>query len=151
MPRFASIALFLVGCAASPAPTATPATPVQPVVAEPAPPAIPKELSRTELDRRVAAGELAVLRLEAIERHEISVTEERPPARTPDELVTTDAMPGGWSSTVYADRYRRLWVGTSQNEIHAPPGVSISATRVFETRWRVPQTYRLVGKFSIVK
>ena len=58
-------------------------------------------------------------------------------------------MPGGWSTEVFADRYRRLWIVHSTSTFHAPPGVSISATRVFERRLRVPVGYRVAGAIEI--
>ena len=147
MTRFALVALLLVGCTATP-PPASPHDPAP--VADRGPPAMPKEMTQVELERRLASGELKVMELEPIERREVSVGgDDAARPAPPDELVTSSALPGGWSSTIYVDRYRRLWVATQQHAVHAPEGVIISATRVFETRWKVPVSYRVVGAFAV--
>lgn len=147
MTRLALVALILVGCAANATPTATPAKPDP--VADPGPPPMPKEMTRAELDRRLAAGELKPMELEAIDREEISAPGDPPSKHGPEVLVTSSSMPGGHTSEIFVDRYRRIWVGISQNRVHAPENVIISATRTFETRWKVPISYRVVGTFHI--
>jgi hypothetical protein len=145
MTRLALLSLILVGCAAN-APTATPRKPEP--VADPGPPPVPKQMTHAELERRIASGELKVLELEAIDRRASSFSEDRWKAGS-GELVTRSSMPGGQSGAIYVDRYRRIWVGVSRNTVRAQPNVIISATRTFETRWKVPISYRVAGMFEI--
>ena len=109
---------------------------------------MPKEMTRIELDRRIAAGELKLMELEAVDRREASFGGDNLKAG-PDELVTFSSMPGGSSSAIYVDRHRRIWVSISYHTVHAPEGVMISATRTFETKWKVPISYRVVGTFQV--
>lgn len=147
MKYIASLAFaVLAGCATTAAPTvqepaATPAV-------APAPAPMPKSMARAEFDRRLAAGELRKIELTAIAHREIDVLDK--PTERSNEIVVTDALPNGWSTAIYADRYRRLWIATFESHVHAPPNVIISATRVFEKRFAVPIGYRLVGKFDVV-
>ncbi|HEY5933708.1 MAG TPA: hypothetical protein VIU61_03715 [Kofleriaceae bacterium] len=146
MTRLALVALILVGCAAKAPPTATPGKPDP--VADPGPPPMPKEMTQAELERRIAAGELKPMELEAVDRREASFGGDNLKAGS-DELVTFSSMPGGSSSAIYVDRFRRIWVGISHHTVRAPPNVIISATRTFETKWKVPISYRVVGTFHI--
>jgi len=110
-------------------------------------PALPARLARADLDRRIAAGELAAIALRRVSIDEVSVTD--PLHQRPGELAVTSAMPGGWSSTVYADRDHRLWVGVEQNEAHFPEGTHIPATRVFEIHYAIPDGYLVGGEFRV--
>jgi hypothetical protein len=149
MTRFTLVALLawiLAGCGA-----ATTSSPQTPAVVDRGPPPMPKQMTHAELERRTAAGELRIMELEAVSREEVSVGRDdqvvKPAA---DEVVTTSSMPGGSTSTIYVDRFRRIWIVTQHHSIgHVPEGVSISATRVFSTRWKVPISYRVVGSIEI--
>ena len=145
MTRFTSLLLYgLVACASQPPPTAS-----IPVTYETAaPPVLPNHLPRAELERRVAAGDLVAMDLKALSHKEVSMGDQ-PSIERPGELALSNAMPGGWSTVVYADRFRRLWIATWRNEVHVPDNVSISATRVFETRFEIPIGYRVAGRFDV--
>jgi hypothetical protein len=148
MKLIASLLITLVAaCASTPTPTTTTATPAH---EPPAPAPMPKQMSRAELDRRLAAGELKPIALTEISGREISVLDANKGVERPNELVLTNAVPNGWSQTVFADRYRRLWIASAAVRAHVPPNVIISATRVFETRFEIPIGYRVVGSFAIV-
>lgn len=144
----ASIALLLVGCGAAPPP---PSTAVAADRAEP--PRMPEYLHAADFDGMVAADVLEPLDLPALSHDEIDFldADEGSEATEAGILVLTSSLPGGSSESAYLDHAGRVWVVVRQSQFHAPDGVSISATRTFRSRHRLPPGTRVAGTIRIVE
>jgi hypothetical protein len=144
---FASIAMLLGACAASPPPSPTS------VAADRAePPRMPEYVLAADFAGLVAAKVLEPLDLPALSHDEIEIFGEDidGPAEA-GILVLTSSLPGGSSQTAYLDHAGRVWVVVEQSRMHVPDGVSISATRTFRSRHRLPPGTRYAGMIHIVE
>lgn len=114
---------------------------------------------RAPAERSVMSGEWAVMRergdfapveLEQVgEREEVSVTETRPPPSAGTTRLT-ECMPGGSSEAVVRERATgALWRLVAVGRVHAPAGVSISATRCFARVVRLPPGASLAGRLMV--
>jgi hypothetical protein len=142
----ASIALLLVGCGAAPPPSATS------VAADRAePPRMPESMHAVDFDGLVAGKVLEPLDLPALSHEEIEIFDADQGAPEAGILVLTSSHPGGSSESAYLDHAGRVWVVVRQSQFHAPDGVSISATRTFRSRHRLPPGTRVAGTIRIVE
>lgn len=114
------------------------------------PPAMPATMVAADFAALVAHNVLTAIELPVISRAEdLMVYDDAPPAH-PGEIQLSNAAPGGWSQSVYADGAHRLWVVTRANELHVPDGVIISATHIWNTTVSIPAGYVLGGTIQIV-
>lgn len=114
------------------------------------PPPMPARMVAADFDALVAHQVLAPIELPVVSRAESFVPFDDTAPVHPGEIELSNAAPGGWSQTVYADGAHRLWVVSRANELHVPDGVIISATHVWATTVSIPQGYVLGGTVEVV-
>jgi hypothetical protein len=119
--------------------------------AEPAdPPAMPERMLAVDFAALVAHRVLAPIELPVVSRAEDDTLFGDTAPAAPGTLELSNAAPGGWSQTVYADGAHRLWIVSRTNQVHVPDGVIISATHVWTTTVSIPRGYVLGGNISVI-
>ncbi|MFO0625855.1 MAG: hypothetical protein U0325_09590 [Polyangiales bacterium] len=73
-----------------------------------------------------------------------------PPAAAAGEVVLTQCQPGGSTESVWRENATgALWLLRTVGGLHVPRGVSISATRCFAQRHRLPAGARIAGTLVV--
>ncbi|MFO0603584.1 MAG: hypothetical protein U0324_10445 [Polyangiales bacterium] len=109
-----------------------------------------RSVTSAEWEAMRERGDFAPAELEQVgEREEVSVTEARPPPLAGTTRLT-ECLPGGSSEAVVRERATgALWRLVAVGRVHAPAGVSISATRCFARVVRLPPGASLAGRLRV--
>jgi hypothetical protein len=130
------------------APPAGGAPPPQPSAAPP----VPAQMSRADFQRALDTGRFRLLKLEQIgELVPIGMAGgPTPPTPAPGTGHGFDCMPGG-SSTLWIlePATGRLLKVDQAHRLHAPPNVSIPATRCFQRTVKLPAGATVSGSFTV--